>query len=89
MTGCVYEQLQCTLNAPIFIMGDIGDHCNLNTALPGFGQYRKYQTLDKCYGNVKHAYTAIVKLSLSNSDHNTLHLMSIYKAALKSSKPNL
>ena len=91
VADCVHEQLQRTPNAPIFIMGDL-NHCNLNTALPGFEQYikcdtRKNRTLDKCYGNVKHAYTAIAKPPLSNSDHNTVHLIPTYKTALKSSKP--
>ena len=91
VADCVHEQLQRTPNAPIFIMGDL-NHCNLNTALAGFEQYikcdtRKNRTLDKCYGNVKHAYTAIAKPPLSNSDHNTVHLIPTYKTALKSSKP--
>lgn len=91
VADCVHEQLQCTPNAPIFIVGDF-NHCDLNTALPGFEQYincytRKNRILDKCYGNLKLAYTATAKPPLSNSDHNTVHLIPIYKTALKSSKP--
>lgn len=91
MADCVHEQLQCTPNAPIIIVGDL-NHYNLNSALPGFEQYVKYDTrhnriLDKCYGNIKHAYTAIAKPPLSNADHNTVHLIPTYKTALKSCKP--
>lgn len=63
VADCVHEQLQRTPNAPIFIIGDF-NHCCLNTALPGFEQYikcdtRMNRTFYKCYGNLKHAYTAI------------------------------
>ncbi len=57
VADCVHEQLQSTPNAPIFIVG-VFNHCDLNTALPGFEQYincytRKNRILDKCYGNLK------------------------------------
>lgn len=56
-----------------------------------FEQYIKYDTkknriLDKCYGNIKHAYTAIAKLPLSKSD-NTVHLIPTCKTGLKKNKP--
>lgn len=35
----------------------------------------------------KHEYTAIAKPPLSNADHNTAHLICLYKTSLKSSKP--
>ncbi len=87
MADCVHEQLQGTPNAPIFIVGDF-NHCDLNTALPDFEQYincytRKNRILDKCYGNLKLAYTATAKPPLSNSDHITVHLIPTYKTALK------
>ena len=91
VVDCFHEQLQCTPNAPIFIMGDL-NHCSLNTALPGFEQHikcdtRKNRTLDKCFGNIKHAYPAIAKPPLSNSIHNTVHLIPTCKTALKSINP--
>lgn len=90
VADCVQEQLQRTPNAPIFVMGDF-NHCSLNIALPGFEQYikcdtRKNKTLDKCYGNVKSAYTAVAKPPLANSDHNTVLLIPTYRTALKNSK---
>ncbi len=91
VADCVHHQLQNKPDAPIFIMGDF-NHCNLNTALPGFQQYVKSNTckdklLEKCYGNIENAYSAIIKPPLANSDHNTVHLIPVYKSAIKSSKP--
>ena len=84
------QQNRYTPNTTIFIMGDLY-HCKWNTVLPYFEKYikcdiRKNRTLDKCYGNLKHAYTAIAKPPLSNFDHNTVHLIPTYMAALQSSK---
>lgn len=45
--------------------------------------------MDKCYGNIKNAYTAKSKPPLANSDHNTIHLIPTYKSLLKRSKPQL
>lgn len=82
-TYCVHRQLQRTPNAPIFILGDF-NHCKLEPSLPGFGKYVNYKTcvskiLDKCYGNIKNAYTAKPKTPLANSDHNTIQLIPTYK----------
>ncbi len=46
-----------------------------------------YNILDKCYGNVADAFVAKPKPPLSNCDHNTIHLIPIYKTLLKRSKP--
>lgn len=64
-------------------LGDL-NHYNLNTALPGFEQYIKFDTkknriLDKCYDNVKDVDPAKAKTPLSNSDHNTVNLIPTYK----------
>lgn len=88
---CAHEQLQRSPGAPIFFLDDY-NHCKLESALPGFQQYVKYDTrnnriLDKCYGNIKGAYSVKPKTPISNSDHNTLHLILPYKSVLKSSKP--
>ncbi len=48
---------------------------------------RGYNILDKCYGNVADAFVAKPKPPLSNCDHNTIHLIPIYKTLLKRSKP--
>ena len=50
---------------------------------------RNNNILDKCYGNVKDAYTARAKPPLSNSDHNAIHLLSTYRSVFKSSKPEI
>lgn len=63
-----------TPEAPWFILGDF-NHCKLEIALPGFNQYvqdntRGKKLLDKCFVNVKKAYTAKIKPPLGTSDHN-------------------
>ena len=88
---CAHEQLQRTPGAPVFFLGYF-NHCKLETALPGFEQFVKCDTrnnaiLDKCYGNIKGGYSAKPKPPLSNSDHNTIHLIPAYKSVFKSSKP--
>ena len=90
---CVYRQLKCTPEAPCFILGDF-NHCKLEVTLPGFSQYvncktRGKNTLDKCYGNIKNAYTAKVKPPLGSSDHNAVYLIPTYKSLLKSNKPQV
>ena len=60
--------------------------------MPGFEQFVKCDTrnnaiLDKCYGNIKGGYSAKPKPPLSNSDHNTIHLIPAYNSVFKSSKP--
>ena len=91
IADCVHQQLQRTPGAPVFILGDF-NHCRLEFSLPGFEQYitcvtRDNRILDKCYGNVKNTYTAKPKPPLSNSDHNTVQLIPVYKTVLKRSKP--
>lgn len=67
-------------------------HCHLERFLPGFQQYvnsntRGINILDKCYGNISNAYTVKVNPPLANSDHNTVHLIPVYRTLLKSNKP--
>lgn len=93
IAGCVHRQLTHTPEAPCFILGDF-NHCKLEATLPGFSQYvtcntRGKNTLDKCYGNIKNAYTAKVKPPLGSSDHNAVHLIPAYKSLLKSNKPQV
>lgn len=53
--------LQNKTDTPMFILGDL-KHCGLNKSLPVFCQFvqcsTRDNTLDKCYGNIKGAYTA-------------------------------
>ena len=91
IADCVYQQLQRTPGAPIVVLGDF-NHCKLELSLPGFDQYvtcdtRQNRVLDKCYGNIKNAYTAKPLPPLSNSDHNTVQLIPIYKTVFKRGKP--
>lgn len=93
IADCVHSQLIQTPEAPCFILGDF-NHCKLEATLPGFSQYVNCSTrgkniLDKCYGNIKNAYTAKVKPPLGPSDHNTVHLIPTYKSLLKSNKPQV
>ncbi|KAK0137907.1 hypothetical protein N1851_025875 [Merluccius polli] len=93
IVDCVYRHLQNKRDTPTLILGDFNP-CSLNKSLPGFYQYVKCNTrnnniLDKCYGNVKDAYTARAKPPLSNSDHNTIHLLPTYRSVFKSSKPEI
>lgn len=88
---CAHEQLQRTPAAPIFFLGDF-NHCKPETALSGFEQYvicraRYNRILDKCYSNIKGAYSAKSEPPLCNSDHNTIHLIPSYKSIFKSCKP--
>lgn len=91
IADCVYQQLKNKPDALLFTLGDF-NHCKLEYALPGFQQYvlkstRKDKILDKCYGNINHAYEARIRPPLSISDHNTIQLIPTYKAAIKRCKP--
>jgi len=77
----------------MLILGDF-NHCSLDKTLPGFHQYVKCNTrnnsiLDKCYGNIKDAYTARARPPLNNSDHNVIQLLPLYRTVFKSSKPEI
>lgn len=90
VVDCVYRQLQLTSDDPVLILGDF-NHCKLEMWLPGFKQYincdtRNGKTLNKCYGNIQNAYTVRVKPPLSISIHNAVHIIPIYRSALKMSK---
>ena len=91
LMDCAHAQLQRTPGAPLFILGDF-NHCRLEPVSSGFYQYVKCSTrnnkiLDKCFGNIRGAYTAKSLPPLSNSDHLTVHHIPTYRTVLKSSKP--
>lgn len=93
ITDCVHHLLQSKPDAPMLILGDF-NHCSLTKTLPGFYQYVKGNTrnnniLDKCYGNIRDAYTAKIRPPLCNSDHNVIHLLPIYRSVFKTSKPEI
>ena len=91
IADCVHRHLESKPDAPMMILGDF-NHCSLNKTLPGFDQYVKCSTrnnniLDKCYGNIKDAYTARARPPLKNSDHNVIQLLPTYRSVFKSIKP--
>lgn len=90
ITDCVHRHLQNKPDAPTLILGDFND-CRLEKFLPGFSQYVKCNTrnniLDKCYGNIKDAYTVRARPPLDNSDHNVIQLLPTYRSVFKSRKP--
>ena len=77
-------------DAPKFVLGDF-NQCKLNKCLPTYQQYvtcptRMDRTIDLCYGSVPNAYRSIAKPPIGDSDHNTVHLVPIYKSLLKRAK---
>ena len=77
-------------DAPKFILGDF-NQCKLENCLPTYHQYitcptRMNKTIDLCYGSVTTAYRSIAKPPIGDSDHNTVHLVPIYKCVLKCAK---
>lgn len=77
-------------DAPNIILGDF-NHCNLNKTLTSFYQYvscptRLNKTLDLCYGSIKGAYKSVADHALGSSDHNTVHLLPVYKTVLRREK---
>ena len=76
--------------APCFVLGDF-NKCSLRSALPSYQQYvssttRAGKILDCCYGNVKNAYRSISKQPIGSSDHNTVHLITVYRKKVKTGK---
>ncbi len=76
---------------PVLILGDL-NCCNLSDHLPNLHQYvdcptRLTRTLDRCYGNIPEAYKAVCGPPLGKSDHNVIHLLPKYIAAVKRTKP--
>ena len=70
------------------IIGDFNE-CDLKHMMPHYHQYvniptRGHRTLDKCYGNIPHAYKSFSRAPLGKSDHDILPL---YKQKLKQNKP--
>ena len=78
-------------NALHLIMGDF-NHCTLESTRPDLHQYitcstRKDNTLDLCYGQIKHAYKCKKLPPLGASDHDVIHLTPAYKSNFKTTKP--
>ena len=92
IADCVHRHLQNKPDAPMLVLGDL-NHCPLEKYLPGFQQYvrcatRNNNTLDKCFGNIKGAYTARAKAPLTTScDHMAVHLTPTYRSVFKTCKP--
>ena len=87
----VVQKLQLiSPDAPNLILGDM-NHCSLKKTLRDFHQYvtcptRKNNILDMCFGNVKDAYKSVSLAPLGLSDHNCVHLIPVYRTALKRGK---
>lgn len=81
------------LQMAIFILGDF-NHFKLEHLLQGSGQYvnckeRVNKILDKCYGNIKNAFTPKPEPFLANSVHNTIKLIPTFKTMLKQNKTQI
>jgi len=64
-------------DAAMVILGDF-NHCDLRKTIPRFYQFvnfptRGNSTLDKCYSNIKRAYTAVSKPHFGKCDHLAIH----------------
>lgn len=80
-------------DAPKFILGDF-NNCSLKNCLRTYYQYvtcctRKNKTLDKCYGNVKDAFSASTLPPLGKSDHSVVNLRPKYQRLLEREKPQI
>lgn len=74
-------------DAAMVILGDF-NHCDLRKTIPKFYQFvnfptRGNRTLDKCYSNIKGAYTAVSKPHFGKCDHLAILLQPIYIKRLK------
>jgi len=74
-------------DAAMVILGDF-NHCDLRKTIPRFYQFvnfptRGNSTLDKCYSNIKRAYTAVSKPHFGKCDHLAILLQPIYIRRLK------
>lgn len=75
----------------LLISGDF-NHVSLSLTLPNFTQYvtchtRDNKTLDLLYANVKDGYSSSPLPPLGCSDHNLVHLISVYKSLVKQQPP--
>lgn len=75
----------------LLISGDF-NHVSLSSTLPSFTQYvtchtRDNKTLDLMYANVKDGYSSSPLPPLGHSDHNLVHLISVYKPLVKQQPP--
>ena len=70
-------------DSPKFILGDF-NQCSFKQSLPTYHQYitcptRMNRTIHLCYGSVPNAYRSIAKPPIGDADHNTVHLVPIYR----------
>ncbi len=77
-------------DAPNIILGDF-NNCTLSKSLRNFYQYvtcptRYNKTLDLCFGSVKGAYKSLPLPPLSTTDHKCVHLIPVYRTALRRGK---
>ena len=74
-------------HAPCFVLGGF-NHCDLRAVSPSLKQYvtsltRQDNILDRCYGNIPHAYRSAALPANGTSDHNAVHLLPAYKPRIK------
>lgn len=77
-------------NAHNIILGYF-NHCNMKKTLNNFYQYvtcpiRLNKALELCYGSIRGAYKSTARAPLGSSDHNTMHLLPLYRTVLKMEK---
>lgn len=69
-------------DAAIVVLGDF-NHCNLRKNIPKLHQFVNFPTrgnniLDKCYSNIRNAYTAVSKPHFGKCDHLAILLQPTY-----------
>ena len=77
-------------DAPKFWVNDT-NQCKLENCLPTYHQYitcpnRMNKIIDLCYGSVPNGYRSITKPPIGDADHNTVHLVPIYKCVMMRAK---
>ncbi|XP_053493480.1 uncharacterized protein LOC128615428 [Ictalurus furcatus] len=79
----VVSQLQTSHPQSLLLISGDFNHASLSSTLPTFTQYvkchtRGNKTLDLQYANTKDAYSSSPLPPLGHSDHNLVHLLSVY-----------
>lgn len=90
ISNVIHSLQSLSPEAPNIVLGDF-NRCDLKKTLSSFYQYvncptRFNKTLDLCYGSIKGAYTSVAGPALGSSDHNTVHLLPVYKTVLRREK---
>ena len=60
--------------------------CKYNNCSTLCAQTRRNKTIEFCYGSVPNTYRSIPKPLIGDANHNTVHLVPIYKCVLKRAK---